>query len=382
MTTTQPLENSTEAAADGETVDSTVPKQAAPAAPTTTGTPETGSGTEAEAGTEAGTKVETKVDAKAEPQPEPEAKRRRWIPGPLLPKRFRPTNRPKLWLEIGLIALGYYLYTLTRLAAPTHEGAAQQRGWDILHVEHYLGLNFERSFNHWAYSERWLAFSMNVYYATLHFIVPIAVLIWVYFKFPDRYRAVRTVMCTMTLVALFGFYFYSLAPPRLLHDGNFIDTFKLLNPWGQPATTSDGVAGLGSSTNEYAAMPSLHIGWSTWCALVIAHLAQRKWVKVLGILYPFATFAVILGTANHYVLDAVFGLVTLGAGFLLQRIVQGRPVFAPAPVRASAGEISVPKQPDGSRVPAPAPDSASGGAVAVGEPVRPLMPPQTMPPRS
>lgn len=280
--------------------------------------------------------------------------RRSRIPGPLLPEKFRPvTGRPKLWLEVAFIAVGYYLYTLTRLAAPLHEGTAQQRGWDILNVEHYLGLNFERSFNHWVYSVRWLAFSMNVYYATLHFIVPIAVLIWVYVKFPDRYRTVRTVMCTMTLIALFGFYFYSLCPPRLLHNGNFVDTFKLLNPWGQTSATSDGVAGLGSSTNEFAAMPSLHIGWSTWCALVIAHLAQRRWVKILGIAYPFLTFAVILGTANHYVLDAVGGLVVLALGFLFQRILMGRPAFAPVVVAGGEPAVvgaTVPKQPDGSAV--------------------------------
>lgn len=308
MTTTQPLESTTEAAARAEDIGSTAPAAA--------------------------------------------SGRRSWIPGPILPQKFRPTNRPRLWLEIALIALGYYLYTLTRLAAPAHESAAQQRGHDILGLEHYLGLNFEHTFNHWAYSVRWLAFSMNVYYATLHFIVPIVVLVWVYFKFPDRYRAVRTVMIAMTLIALFGFYFYSLAPPRLLQGGDFVDTFKLLNPWGQTASTSDGVAGLGSSTNEYAAMPSLHIGWSTWCALTIAHLARRKWVKALGIAYPFCTFAVIIGTANHYVLDAVFGLVTLALGFLVQRVIQGRPVFAPAP--KPAGEAQLPRQPDGSAAAEPA----------------------------
>ena len=98
----------------------------------------------------------------------PGKQRRSRVPGPVLPPRLRPANRPKLWLEIGLIAAGYYLYTLTRLAAPAHETNARQRGWDLLNVEHYLGLNFERSVNHWVYGMRWLAFSMNVYYATLH----------------------------------------------------------------------------------------------------------------------------------------------------------------------------------------------------------------------
>lgn len=296
------------------------------------------------------TQATTSPDGSVDPaSPEKhQGRQRSWVPGPILPARLRPGNRPKLWLEIGLIAFGYYLYTLTRLAAPAHETAARQRGWDLLNVEHNLGLNFERTVNHWVYSMRWLAFSMNVYYGTLHFIVPIVVLIWIYVKFPDRYRSVRTVMCAMTLTALFGFYFYSLCPPRLLPNSNFIDTFKLLNPWGQTSATSDGVAGLGSSTNEYAAMPSLHIGWSTWCALAIVHLAERTWVKVLGVAYPLCTFAVIVGTANHYVLDAAGGLVTLGLGFLLQRIIQGRPAFAPAKSTELVGPVELPKQSDGS----------------------------------
>jgi hypothetical protein len=251
--------------------------------------------------------------------------------GPVLPERLRPTKGlPPVWLEILFIAGSYYLYTLTRLAAPSHEDAAQNRGRAILDFEHYVGLNFEHTVNHWVWHFRWLAFGMNVYYATLHFIVPVVVLIWVYLRHPDRYRAIRTVMFAMTGLALIGFYFYSLAPPRLLHGGDFVDTFRLLNPWGQTATTSDGVAGI-SATNEYAAMPSLHIGWSTWCALAIAHLAERRWVKALGIAYPFFTFIVIIGTANHYVLDAVGGLVVLGAGFLAQRLLLGRPVYAPQP---------------------------------------------------
>ena len=47
-------------------------------------------------------------------------------------------------------------------------------------------------------------------------------------------------------------------------------------------------------------MPSLHIGWSLWCAFAIVALAKRTWVRVLGALYPLATLFVIVGTANHY----------------------------------------------------------------------------------
>ena len=250
--------------------------------------------------------------------------------GPILPARLRPLNRPTLWVEIALIGISYFFYRVTQNAAIAGQEAPYNRGWDILRLEHTLHIDFEQWLNHTIAKIDWLIVSMNYYYATLHFIVPIAVLIWVYIKFPDRYRAIRTVMFAMTGLALIGFYFYALAPPRLLNATAFIDTFCVHHTWGKK--TCSGVAGMsGSFTNEFAAMPSLHIGWSVWCALAIAHLAERNWVRVLGVLYPVATFTVIIATANHYVLDAVGGLFTLAAGFLVQRLMQGRPVYRPQP---------------------------------------------------
>ncbi len=67
-------------------------------------------------------------------------------------------------------------------------------------------------------------------------------------------------------------------------------------------------------SNQYAAMPSLHIAWSSWCALVMWRLAKRKWVRALLIIYPVITLFCIVVTANHYFLDAVGGLVILVSG--------------------------------------------------------------------
>lgn len=260
--------------------------------------------------------------------------------GPILPARLRPVNRPTMWIEIALIGIAYYCYRVTQNAASTSGQSPFRRGRDILSLERVLHIDIEHWLNHTVAKIDWLIVGMNYYYATLHFIVTIAVFVWVYLKFPDRYRAVRTVMFAMNGVALIGFYLYAVAPPRLLDPTRFIDTFCVHHTWGEQ--TCSGVAGLsGSMTNEFAAMPSLHIGWSVWCALAIAHLAKRKWVKVLGILYPVATFTVIISTANHYVLDAVGGLVTLAAAFLVQRILQGRPVYRAAP---SAEPVRIPQQ--------------------------------------
>jgi membrane-associated phospholipid phosphatase len=68
-------------------------------------------------------------------------------------------------------------------------------------------------------------------------------------------------------------------------------------------------------SNQYAAMPSLHFGWSAWCALVLISTLPRTWMKMIAALYPFATTFSIVVTANHYWLDAVGGAIALSIGY-------------------------------------------------------------------
>lgn len=76
-------------------------------------------------------------------------------------------------------------------------------------------------------------------------------------------------------------------------------------------------------TNQYAAMPSLHFGWSLWCGVVIVMLAPKLWMKALGLLHPLFTIAAIVATANHWVLDAVGGALVVALGFGLTYVLSG-----------------------------------------------------------
>jgi hypothetical protein len=60
-------------------------------------------------------------------------------------------------------------------------------------------------------------------------------------------------------------------------------------------------------------MPSMHAGWALWCGFTLVLLSGRRWLRVLGALYPVVTVLVILATANHYVLDVVAGCALVGA---------------------------------------------------------------------
>ncbi|MFE0085218.1 phosphatase PAP2 family protein, partial [[Kitasatospora] papulosa] len=118
--------------------------------------------------------------------------------------------------------------------------------------------------------------------------------------------------------ALLGFWLYPLAPPRLMPGLGFIDTVH-----GVQDLDSPDFGALTAVTNQYAAMPSLHFGWSLWCGLVILLLAPKPWMKVLGLLHPLFTVSAIVATGNHWVLDAVGGGAVVAAGFGLTYVLAG-----------------------------------------------------------
>lgn len=264
---------------------------------------------------------------------------------------LRSPGRPKLWIEIALIAVAYWVYSMIRNAVPEQEASAMRHADQLWELEKTLGIAVERAVNHGVDSVTWLIVSMNYYYATLHFIVTIGVLVWLFRFHPGRYSPARLTLFATTAVALVGYYFYPLAPPRLMNGVDFVDTVVIHHTWGSMASGD-----LANVSNQYAAMPSMHIGWSLWCGFTIAVLAKRAWVKALGLVYPVVTLVVIVATANHFWLDAVGGAACLAVGFGVARAVHGRwpyafpklplaetaPPAPPAPVPAPTVQVPSP----------------------------------------
>jgi hypothetical protein len=242
----------------------------------------------------------------------------------VLPNFLLRWRRPVWWQEIAIIAFGYWIYGLVRNAVPEQEAIAMRHGRSIQHLTEWLHLDFEVSLNRFVGHHEWLAQIMNYYYATLHFVITIAVMIWLYLRRPELYRGARTVLVATSLIGLAGFYLYPLAPPRLLPGYGYLDTIVTFHTWGSWADPN-----VAQHSNQFAAMPSLHTAWALWCGISIFLCARRMWVRVLGLVYPVATVTVIVGTANHFVLDAVGGAVVLVGGFAVQRIFSGHGAYDP-----------------------------------------------------
>jgi hypothetical protein len=254
-------------------------------------------------------------------------------PGPAPPRRFVGLwpqrllhhRLPRLWQELPLIGVGYYLYREARNLVPNQPGIAHRHGRSVQWLQDRLHLNFELSVNHLVDRHEWLAQVMDYYYATLHFIVTIAVLVWLFVARKRAYRGMRTALFATTLIGLVGFFLYPLAPPRLLPQYGYVDTLAKYHTWGSLADPN-----VAEHTNQFAAMPSLHIGWAVWCAVGVFYCAKPWWLRALAVVYPIGTLMVIVGTANHFIIDAVGGLVVVAAGFGVQWLMSGHPAHEAA----------------------------------------------------
>jgi hypothetical protein len=190
----------------------------------------------------------------------------------------------------------------------------------VIGLERTLGIFHEATVQHWFLSYRWLIRLSDDYYGTMHFAITIVVLALLFFLYPGKYRLWRNTIAFATGLALIGFYFFPLMPPRLLPPQyHFVDTLQLI---GGLWSFSSGP--VGNVSNQYAAMPSLHVAWSLWCALVVASLVRPWWGKALAFAYPVFTLFVITVTANHYFSDAIAGVLLVAVSYPLARLVERR----------------------------------------------------------
>jgi hypothetical protein len=260
--------------------------------------------------------------------------RTRWDRVPLL---RRVATRPNLLLELLLIRVTYAAYQRTRLGATGSRTAAEDHAGQILAVEKALFIDIEHWVNHAVVQVGWLRSFFDFYYTSFHFVVPLTVLGVLYWRRPADYRWARTTIGFTTVLALVGFFFYPLAPPRLMPGLGIIDTIHGVQDFSKPDYGE-----LTELTNQYAAMPSLHFGWSLWCGLTIALVAPRVWMKVLGLLHPFFTVLAIVATGNHWILDAAGGAAVVGAGFGITYLLTGPRAKTVTEAKAAVREESEP----------------------------------------
>ncbi|MFF4318142.1 phosphatase PAP2 family protein [Streptomyces sp. NPDC001568] len=275
-------------------------------------------------------------------------------------------ERRRLLRELLLVAGLFAVYKAGRTLSTGRTGEAfrnADRVWDAERVMHLPGEGVvQRLLLH---SDA-VVHTANTYYAAVHFPATALFLIWLYLRRPAHYLWTRRVLALLTGAALVLHLTFPLAPPRMLAAAHLVDTGQVYGPsvYGA-APAADTMA------NQFAAMPSLHFGWALMLALGMIAATSSRW-RALWLLHPLVTLLVVVGTANHYWLDALVATALLAGALLL----------VPRPVTAPVAPLAVPDTvPGGRAVPVAAPAPAPGQGVAPAHAVRAVPDRAFVPPR-
>jgi len=210
-------------------------------------------------------------------------------------------GRPSLLIETILVVLLLTVYDKLKDLGAARRNTAIDHGYALLRVEKDLHLAIEASANRWMNGHVTLGHLSSYFYEFAWAFVAIGALIFCYLRRPEVYRPARNAMLLINAVGLAVFLVDPTAPPRLLPGTAFRDTV---------ANAGFGTAHDGRlPADEYAAMPSLHLGWSIFAAVLICRMTRSRLIRTVAVVYPILTAAIVVTSANHYVMDVLAGSV-------------------------------------------------------------------------
>jgi hypothetical protein len=251
-----------------------------------------------------------------------------------LKERQRRATRPFLLGELLVVFLLLEVYDYIKSLESVRMGPALRHGQDVLSLEQTLHIDVEGAANQWLAHHHSTSTLLVWWYQYSHISGTMAVLACCYLWFPRMYRSARNSLLVTNVVGLTVFVLYPVMPPRLLPGQGFIDSVA--------------AAGFGSSHGgpvepaQFAAMPSLHLSWALWVAVVAFAMLRDKPYRGWVFLYPVLTTVAVVATANHYVLDVVAGVaLALATCTVFGMVRHARGATEPAPSRV-LGPAAVP----------------------------------------
>jgi len=226
--------------------------------------------------------------------------------------------------EVTVIGSVFLLYEVGRHVVRHRSGLAFGDAASVVSLEKMLPLPSETWLQGLMLNSEHLTRAANVFYVSVHFPATIAFLVWMWLRRPAAYTWARSVLVSVTMVALLLHVTFPLAPPRMLPGEGFVDTMAQFGPSAYGAGTE-------SVTNQYAAMPSLHAAWALFIGFSLVVVLDTRW-RWMALLHPLATILVVVATGNHYWLDVLAAACLV----LLAMLVHG---FGPA----KGGPVSSPR---------------------------------------
>lgn len=209
--------------------------------------------------------------------------------------------------DLAPVALVFAVCPLVALAYPTDPAAAlRAAGW-IAGLEADLGLAVEGDWSRWLAGHASVATVAAVFYLFVHLPATAGALIWLRVDRPERFARARDGLVAAQGLTVAGYLLWPVAPPRLAE------------PTGTPGAVSElmgsGADGVSAALQSpYAAMPSGHVAFAVIVGLVL-WTERRSVPSWLALAYPALVSAVVIATANHWVLDVIGGVAVAVLGW-------------------------------------------------------------------
>lgn len=233
--------------------------------------------------------------------------------------------RPHALGELLIIVVLVRVYDLIKELAESRPAVGIHNADGLRSLERALHLGFELPVNRWFVDHHVLSLVASYWYQFGHESITLGVLVACWWLRPHAYRAARNALVAINVVGLTVFALLPVAPPRLLPGGGFSD---LVANAGFGPTHGGPV-----SADQFAAMPSLHLAWATWTAVVLFRWWRRPLLRLLAVIYPVWIAVVVIGTGNHYVLDVVAGVAVAAACLALTARTGAVPDLGERPTR-------------------------------------------------
>jgi len=209
--------------------------------------------------------------------------------------------------EAAIVTAALVLYLFVRGLIRGREAAAFEHAAKLIDLERRLGIFWEPRLQAWSLDHAWLTTAANWIYVWTYWPVLAGTMVWLFARHRGVIAVYRNALLISGAIGLVCFALFPLAPPRFMGGRGFVDTV---------AIGSDAYAALypSSVANWYAAMPSLHVGWTLLMGIALATRSPYRLVRAIGKVLPLAMFAATVLTANHYFADGLVGALVALVG--------------------------------------------------------------------
>jgi membrane-associated phospholipid phosphatase len=254
----------------------------------------------------------------------------------LLQARILPNGWLDVIRQVLLFGAAYLGYRLVRGMVEGRASAAFQHARDLIRIEETLHLFVEPSVQAWASGSVLLMDVSSWLYVNAQTTVTVGALVYLYLRHNRSFYFVRNMFMIAMVIALVGYAVFPTAPPRFMPEWGFIDSVSAFTG----VHVSHASATMSALLNPYAAVPSMHVAFALMIGWPLARLVRWRVLRVLWLLYPLLMAFVIIATANHFILDAMFGALTAGiSAYGARWLARARPAvwrFSPAPEQLAA----------------------------------------------